>query len=225
MGLWDGWRSRLFGGADDDQTQPAIHNDVVEAPAEADQPVEADPHQDAAVASDAPAADDFTSSVPGRQERAAGRILDDEGLRGDLTDDEFQPLLDWALSVTDKVAEATSNLDDEQAEPVLDSSIGVVRHVLRCAQDVVIAHAEGRADDRRYALDDISQAWKPSLVGGDDADAPRTVWQPLQALADRLDAESDVPGTEITAAIAATLSTHDSVTAETPDHADQDTES
>jgi hypothetical protein len=36
--------------------------------------------------------------VAERQERAAERLLMDEALRGDLADDEFQPLLDWALA-------------------------------------------------------------------------------------------------------------------------------
>jgi hypothetical protein len=197
MGLWDGWRSRLFGDPDGESEQLAASDEV--------QTAESAPEPTPATAGPP----DFSDAVPGRQERAAGRILDDEGVRGDLTDDEYQPLLDWALSVTDLVAAGTATLDDDEAEPVLDHGISIVRQVLRLAQEVILAHAEDRADDRRYALDDISQAWKPSLLGGNDADAPRTVWQPLQALADRLDAEPGLAGTDVTAQIVAALSVAD----------------
>jgi hypothetical protein len=145
------------------------------------------------------------AEVPARQEQAAGRILDDEGLRGDLTDEEYQPLLDWALAVTDAVAAGTVELDDHQAEPVIDAGIGVVREVLRTSADAIVAHHEGRAEDCRWALDGISQSWKPSIIGGDESDLPATLWRPLQQLADRLDAEPDLSGPELATAIVGAL--------------------
>ena len=145
------------------------------------------------------------NAVSGRQERAAGRILDDEGLRGDLADDEFQPLLDWALAQSDQAAAATASLDDEAADTFIEAAVSAVREVLRATQDVITAHAEGRTDDRREALDAVSQVWKPSVVGGDDTDLPRTLWRPLQELADRLDAEPELPGAEVATAIVSAL--------------------
>ena len=45
-------------------------------------------------------------------ERAAERLLEDEGLRRDLTDDEAQPLLDWALAQLQAAAAARASLPD-----------------------------------------------------------------------------------------------------------------
>lgn len=191
MRLLNALRARLFG---DDSGEDTAEMNV----SEPDSQPEPTPTEPAVTA--------FLDAVPGRQERAAVRILDDEGLRGDLTDDEFQPLLDWAMAQTDRAAAATASQDDQVAGASIDAAVSAIREVLRAAQDVIVAHAEGRTDDRRYGLDAISQVWKPSLVGGDDTDLPRTLWQPLQRLADHLDTESDLPGAEVAAAIVAALS-------------------
>jgi hypothetical protein len=183
MRLLNALRGRLFGEPDD-------HEATDMSASEPEAVHEATPFQDA---------------VPGRQERAASRILEDESLRGDLTDDEFQPLLDWALAQTDRAAAATARLEDEAADAFIDAAVSAVREALRAAQDVIAAHAERRTDDRREALDAVSQVWKPSLVGGDDTDLPHTLWRPLQQLADRLDAEPELPGAEVATAVVAAL--------------------
>ena len=59
-----------------------------------------------------PAPDD---AVARRQERAAERLLEDERLRGSMTDDEFKPLLEWALATVDRVAAATAGEPDAVA--------------------------------------------------------------------------------------------------------------
>ncbi|MCC7367806.1 MAG: hypothetical protein IT306_05260 [Chloroflexi bacterium] len=118
-----------------DEVYPESAGEADSAP-EAEVPAEAE----ADVSSDPPP---FADAVPGRQERAAGRILDDEGLRGDLTDDEYQPLLDWALAQTDALAAATAALDDEQADTTIEAGLVAIRDALQVAQEAHTAPTLG----------------------------------------------------------------------------------
>src|SRR5436190_23437919 len=101
MSLLSTLRNRLFGRR--------------EAPAEAasqagDAPSTTDSSPTGGSTMDATQAPTEAATAPdlsGRQERAASRLLDDERLRGDLTDDEYQPLLDWALAAADSLALST----------------------------------------------------------------------------------------------------------------------
>lgn len=166
MRLLNALRARLFGDGDE---EPEIEAAV--------SPPERPPETPA-----------FEDAIPGRQERAAGRILDDEGLRGDLTDDEYQPLLDWALTVTDQLAAATADLDDEQADAFLDGGLQTLRDALRAAQDAIVAQHEGRDDDRRAALDAVG-----AVVG---TLGVQTAEFPLSALPETPDAEPDPAAAE-----------------------------
>ncbi len=65
-----------------------------------------------------------------RAERFAARLLDDETLRRDLTDDEFQPLLDWALG---RLRERAATLPD----PALEEVTADLRTALRAANDAL----------------------------------------------------------------------------------------
>src|SRR5215208_2693241 len=58
--------------------------------------------------------------VEARARRAAERLVDDERLRRNLTDEQFGPLLEWALGLVDRGAEATVGESDEAAERSLD---------------------------------------------------------------------------------------------------------
>lgn len=131
------------------------------------------------------------ASIASRQERAAGRILDDEGLRGDLADDEFQPLLAWALAESDRAAESTAGVTDAEADAVIDERLQAIRDVLRAAAAAIVAHAEGDASRRSAELAFIGTRWPH---GAD-----------LDALARRLDAEADLTGQEIATALVAAL--------------------
>ncbi|HEY3082387.1 MAG TPA: hypothetical protein VGM69_21075 [Chloroflexota bacterium] len=53
-----------------------------------------------------------------RQEYAANLLLEDSRLRGALTDDQFQPLLDWAMTWTDAYAAATIGLAEDWKPPI-----------------------------------------------------------------------------------------------------------
>jgi hypothetical protein len=67
------------------------------------------------------------ASLGARRERAAGRIVDDERLRGPLADETFAPLQEWALGWVDAYARATAGLDDAAAEAALEAGLGWAR--------------------------------------------------------------------------------------------------
>ena len=114
---------------------------------------------DVDVADDPGTLDDVTAdaAVAARQERAAGCILDDEGLRADLTDDEYGPLLDWALGVADRLGLATGGLDDAAADAVIDAGLQTAREILRAASAAIVAQAEGDASRRAAELAYLGQ--------------------------------------------------------------------
>ena len=66
-------------------------------------------------------------SLDARRERAAGRIAEDERLRGRLEDDAFGPLQEWALGWVDAYARATAGLDDAAAEAPLEAGVNWAR--------------------------------------------------------------------------------------------------
>ena len=73
-------------------------------------------------------------------ERAAERLLEDERLRSDLTDDEAQVLLDWAL--------ADLSAAKARGEP-LSAALGRIRTVARQVNDLVGTRAD--LDARTFA--------------------------------------------------------------------------
>jgi len=62
------------------------------------------------------------ASLEQRQEYGANMLLEDSRLRGALTDDQFQPLLDWALTWSNAYAAATVGLGDDW-KPSVDRAI------------------------------------------------------------------------------------------------------
>ena len=123
------------------------------------------------------------TSIASRQERAAGRILDDEGLRGDLADDEYQPFQDWALAETDRIAASTQGVPDAKADALIDRKLTVLREIIRAAGAAIVAHAEGDAERRASALAFVGERWNAARA--------------CAALARRLDAQPDLTGPEI----------------------------
>jgi hypothetical protein len=123
------------------------------------------------------------ANVSARQERLASRILDDERLRGDLTDDAFQPLLNWALSITDRIAASTADLDDAAAEPVLDTKMGALRAALELAVAAVAAHESGEASATKPALADLARDLANpdlrGLLGARTSDGSKRARSPL----------------------------------------------
>lgn len=141
---------------------------------------------------------DSDPTLESRRERAAGRLLDDEGLRGDLTDDEFKPLLDWALDVMDRVVLSTAGENDERADDAIGIARQEISEILRHADLAIQAHREGRRANRSEALAAIDKIvdehYRPNEPGRDKA-------RPLQRLAERLDHEPDLDSVAVAEAI------------------------
>jgi hypothetical protein len=97
------------------------------------------------------------ASVESRQERLASRLLDDERLRGDLTDDDYQPLLDWALGLSDKIAASTADLDDAAAEPIMDAKMAALKQALQRTVKALSAQDARRPLTPDAALADLGR--------------------------------------------------------------------
>lgn len=70
------------------------------------------------------------ATAEARAQRAAERLVDDERLRRNLTDQQFGPLLDWALGLVERVATATAGQSDEAARRRIDHVLAQVRETL-----------------------------------------------------------------------------------------------
>ena len=206
--MWARMRARLFGDdrpdveaptgqLTDEPTRPEVEASTgqptdeptrpeVEAPADpAESAVERDP-----------------VAVAARQERAAGRIVEDERLRGDLTDDEFQPLLDWALAVTDRVAASTSGLPDDEADARIDAAIKAISEALSAAGAAIVAHNEGDADRRGAELAFLAQEGIESVLGLVPGLAAGDAVARLSAFSDTVAAQADLGGAEVATRLA-----------------------
>lgn len=192
MGFWAILKMRLFAPPN------AAPPDVAPAPP----PLSADATEAASVADSGL---DTSPTVAARQERAASRILENERLRGDLADDEYQPLLDWALTVTDRVAASTADLEDEAADERIGGSAQVLGEILEAASYAIVAHNEGDADRRRRELEFIADRVGAVPLGQDDAAALATMTGQLATLADRLDAAPELSGADVAQQIADAL--------------------
>jgi len=66
---------------------------------------------------------------------AVESLVEDEALRGDLTDWEYQPPLDWAIARVTRCAEKASGKEDPYA--YMDACVGGLRQILRAAVQAV----------------------------------------------------------------------------------------
>jgi len=94
--------------------------------------------------------------VQERQERLADLIMDDESLIGDFPEAASESLVDWAMSVTDRLAASTTSLEDGAAERVLDDAVGSFKTLLRTLSDALTDHEDGRHGERDRALAGLS---------------------------------------------------------------------
>lgn len=78
-----------------------------------------------------PAGQEEGGRLDGRRERAANALLEDERLRGRLTDDAYRPLQAWALGWVDAHARATAGLDDAPASQAIDRGVAGAKAQLR----------------------------------------------------------------------------------------------
>ena len=72
-----------------------------------------------------------SSTMERRRESACERITDDERLRGELEDDEYLPIQEWALTWADAYARSTAGVvNDEAATSAIDAGLQWVRRIV-----------------------------------------------------------------------------------------------
>jgi hypothetical protein len=143
-----------------------------------------------------------SSAVASRQERAAERLLEDERLRGDLTDDEFQPLLDWALAASDALAAGTAGLSDDRAAETIEAGLVRIRGIVVVARGAISAMLDAGAEGRNRELARLPDLLAPPLVGDD---AVADVAARLGAALEPIMASDDLAGNDLATALAAAL--------------------
>ncbi len=74
-------------------------------------------------------------------ERAVGALLDDETLRGDLSDDGFNPLLDWATNALTVAAQQVADALDAEAEARMAAAGAAVKETLAAAVQAAQGHS------------------------------------------------------------------------------------
>ncbi|NJN65794.1 MAG: hypothetical protein HC884_03305 [Chloroflexaceae bacterium] len=103
---------------------------------------------------------------PERPQRAAERILDDERLTSDLTDDQARPLIEWASYQAALVASDPNRSDED-----VDAAVTALRRaVLRVASIAPDEHDPERllalARQQLEALQAAEQPEQPEEAGG-----------------------------------------------------------
>jgi hypothetical protein len=98
------------------------------------------------------------------EQRFAERLLEDEALRSALTDDEFQPLLDWALARVHSLAKAVEDPAASEAEAQMEDLTGGLAAVLRTVNDAVGARFELSPAEFAARLASLAEALRPPLV-------------------------------------------------------------
>lgn len=206
MGLFDSLRSRLFWLA-----APAPEPEAsLDPTSDTDTSIEATVDEAAAPTTDSATAETVAETVEpipeqpsdtsattepdlsARQERAAGRLLEDERLRGDLSDDEFQPLLDWAMKEAEQLVDSTAGDSDDVAEQRIDIGLSIVRERMTAVADAVTAYAQGDHDRLTAALCDAGLLLRDARADGVIA---------------RLFVQRDLAGPEVAAQIVSQLAT------------------
>jgi hypothetical protein len=106
---------------------------------------------------------------------AIERLTEDERLRGDLTDDGYQPLQDWAVARLQRVAQEASHHPD--AQTAMDGFAAqirdFVRAAVRAAEDGALGDLPGQVQPRVVLQKDVSPVVDAlrSITFTDDADA------------------------------------------------------
>jgi hypothetical protein len=123
------------------------------------------------------------------EQRFAEQLLDDESLRADLTDDEYQPLEDWALDRLHAQTVALADPAAPDAETTMAGVVDALRQILRAVDDTVGHRFDLDAEAFAAGLGPIAEAVGPPLYA--DAGAAETVRQQLTAAIPGLTAQKD----------------------------------
>ena len=119
-----------------------------------------------------PASEDVVAS---RQQRAAERLLEDERLRGSMTDEELEPLFEWALATVDRVAAATAAEASAPADEQIERALAAVRRAFAAVERVLALASEGKGSELRDVAQRLAAVATPPLVLPAEA-ASRQAW-------------------------------------------------
>ena len=120
-----------------------------------------------------------------RQEYAANLLLEDESLRGRLTDAQFQPLLDWALTWSDAYAAATLGVD--AWKPPVDVGVGWIKANVRALVALVESWPGRPPAARAQAIAALAPSFPAPKLAADAARLSR-LREPAGEIASRLPA-------------------------------------
>lgn len=82
---------------------------------------------------------------------AVERLLENEALRGDLTDAGFNPIVDWATTALTAAAHEAARAADEEAQRRMDEAEAAVKRLVGAVVQAAQSHA--RNDVRALAAD------------------------------------------------------------------------
>jgi hypothetical protein len=138
------------------------------------------------------------------EQRYAERLLEDEGLRDRLTDDEYQPIQDWALDQLHVRASALADAASPAAEEEMTHALECLRTILRAVNDTIGRRAELDAAAFVDGLLPARGALEPALYGaeGPAVEAQGALETVLPDLAARKDTAE---GVELVEALVAAL--------------------
>ncbi len=86
-----------------------------------------------------PATDEVT--VTRRQRLLAEQFLDNETLTADLDDEAANTLIDWGMDLSERIAESTRSLPDDQAAPHLERRGAAAQNLMRRARELALQSA------------------------------------------------------------------------------------
>lgn len=125
------------------------------------------------------------------EQRYAERLLEDETLRSDLTDDEYAPLQEWALDVLHRAAAEVEAPESPAADEALAAVADWLRGLLRTLNDTLGRRADLDADDFRAGLDAFREA-----LGQRPAAVPAGVAPAAQAIDGAIERAGELQSTE-----------------------------
>lgn len=107
-----------------------------------------------------------------RQQHASDYLLEDEGLTGELTDNQARPLLDWATLQASTLA-ADPRYSDEEVTSLLKAIRRAIRHVVSTAADEfdtakLVALAEQKLGEEQGITDEEQRTESGESAAGDE---------------------------------------------------------
>jgi len=106
-----------------------------------------------------------------RYRLAAERLLEDESLRSNLTDEEARVLLDWGLAQVERVARETVEIaEEERAWAILEERLARIRSAMRRVNDLAGQKGPLSRDEIIHCLAEFAPGGTES--GGPPATSP-----------------------------------------------------